>query len=152
ALAEFGGERLVVFVLNFADDLFEYVFERQDALDAAVFVDDYAQMDAAVLQALQDVAEPRRVGNENRLAHDLFQVELALFEQEWHDVLAVQHADYLVEIPAVNRQARVARDLELSHNLFKTGALLEGHDLRRRDHNFARGQVGEFKNVVDHLP
>src|SRR5215510_5136092 len=80
ALAEFRGQRLVVFVLDFADDLFEYVFERQDALDAAVFVDDYGQVDAAILQALQDVAEPGRVGNEDRLAHDLFQVEYALFE------------------------------------------------------------------------
>src|SRR6266545_479838 len=103
ALAEFRGERLVVFVL----DLAEYVFERQNALDAAVFVDDYGQVDAAILQALQDVAEPGRVRNEDRLAHDLFQVEYLLFEQEGHDVLAMEHADYLVEIPAVDGQARI---------------------------------------------
>src|SRR5262245_14488419 len=95
ALAEFRGQRLVVFVLDLADDLFEYVFERQNALDAAVFVDDYGQVDAAILQALQDVAEPGRVWNEDRLAHDLLQVEYLLFEQEWHDVLAMEHADYL---------------------------------------------------------
>src|SRR5262245_56388876 len=46
ALAEFRRQRLVVFILNLADDLFEYVFERQNALDAAVFVDDYGQVDA----------------------------------------------------------------------------------------------------------
>src|SRR6266540_1716509 len=151
ALAEFRGERLVVFVLDLADDLFEYVFERQNALDAAVFVDDYGQVDAAILQALQDVAEPGRVRNEDRLAHDLFQVEYLLFEQEGHDVLAMEHADYLVEIPAVDGQARIARDLKLAHDLLETGALFERHDLRRRDHNFARGQVGEFEDVVDHL-
>src|SRR6266545_4615470 len=151
ALAEFRGQRLVVFVLDLADDLFEYVFERQNALDAAVFVDDYGQVDAAILQALQDVAEPGRVRNEDRLAHDLFQVEYLLFEQEGHDVLAMEHADYLVEIPAVDGQARIARDLKLAHDLFETGALFERHDLRRRDHNFARGQVGEFEDVVDHL-
>src|SRR5262245_4549789 len=106
-LVEFRRQSLVVFVLNLADDLFEYVFERQNALDAAVFVDDYGQVDAAVLQALQDVTESGRVGNEDRLAHDLFQIELALFEQERHDVLAVKHSDYLVEIPAIDGQARI---------------------------------------------
>src|SRR5262245_27000829 len=106
ALTEFGGQRLVVFVLNLADDLFEYVF------DAAVFVDDYGQMDAALLQVFQDGAESGGIGDEDRLAHDLFQIEFALFEQERHDVLAVQHADYLVEIAAVNGQARIARDLK----------------------------------------
>src|SRR5215510_5430602 len=151
ALAEFRGQRLVVFVLAIADDLFEYVFERQNALDAAVFVDDYGQVDAAILQALQDVAEPGRVWNEDRLSHDLFQVEYLLFEQERHDVLAMEHADYLVEIPAVDGQARIARDLKLAHDLFETGALFERHDLGARDHNFARGQVGEFEDVVDHL-
>src|SRR5215475_7036936 len=151
ALAEFRGQRLVVFVLNLADDLFEYVFERQNALDAAVFVDDYRQMDAAILQTLQDVAESGRVRNEDRLAHDIFQIEAVLFEQEGHDVLAVKHADYLVEIPIVDGQARIARDLELAHDLLKTGALFERHDLGARDHNFARGQVGEFEDVVDHL-
>src|SRR5215813_232005 len=151
ALAEFRGQRFIVFVLNLADDLFEYVFERQNALDAAMFVNDYGQMDAAVLQALQDVAKPRRVGNEDRLAHDLFQVKLALFEQERHDVLAVQHSDYLVKIPAVNGQARIARHLKLAHDFFKTGALLQRHDLGARDHYLARGQVGEFKDVVDHF-
>src|SRR5262245_54061822 len=110
ALAEFRGQRLVVFVLDLADDLFEYVFERQNALDAAVFVDDYGQVDAAILQALQDVAESGRVGDEDRLAHDLLQVELAIFEQEGHDVLAVKHADYLVEIPAVDWPAGIAPD------------------------------------------
>src|SRR5262245_6301810 len=152
ALAEFCGQRLVMFVLNLADNLFEYVFERQNALDAAVFVDDYGQVDAAILQTLQDVTEPGRVGNEDRLAHDFFQVELALFEQEGHDVLAVKNADYLVEIPAVNGQAGIARDLKLAHCLFVTGALFERHDFRARDHNFARGQVGEFEDVVNHLP
>src|SRR5262245_6245778 len=151
ALTEFRGERLVVFVLNLADDLFEYVFERQNALYAAVFVDDYGQVDAAILQVLQDVAKPGRVGNEDRLAHDLFQIEFALFEQEGHDVLAVEHADYLVEIPAVDGQAGIARDLKLAHDIFETGALFERHDLGARDHNFARGQVGEFEDIVDHL-
>src|SRR5215813_1288485 len=109
-------------------------------------------MDAAFLQALQDVAESGRVWNEDRLAHDIFQFEAALFEQEGHDVLAVKHAGYLVEIPVVDRQARIARDLKLAHDLFKTGALFERHDLGSRDHNFARGQVGEIEDVVDHLP
>src|SRR5215475_2433009 len=152
ALAEFRGQRLVVFVLDFADDLFEYVFERQNALDAAVFVDDYRQMDAAILQTLQDVAESGRVRNEDRLAHDIFQIEAALFEQEGHDVLAVKHADNLVEIPFVDGQARIARDLKLAHDLLKTGALFERHDLGSRDHDFARGQVGEIEDVVNHLP
>src|SRR5262249_24736836 len=152
ALAEFCGQCFIVFVLNLADDLFEYVFERQNALDATVFVNDYGQMNAAVLQTLQDVAKPRRVGNENRLAHDFFQFEFALFEQERHDVLAVQHPNNLVEISAVNGQARIARHLKLAHDFFKTGALLQRHDLGARDHNLARGQVGEFKDVVDHLP
>src|SRR5262252_2647618 len=133
ALAEFRGQRLVVFVLDLADDLFEYVFERQNALDAAVFVDDYGQVNAGFLEALQDVAESGRVGDENRLAHDFFQIEASLFEQEGHDVLAVKHADYLVEIPVVDGQARIARELELAHDILKTGAPFERHDLSARD-------------------
>src|SRR5262249_15038265 len=146
ALAEFRGQDLVMFVLDLADDLFEYVFERQNALDAAVFVDDYRQMDAAFLQALQNVAEPGGVRKQDRLAHDLCQIEFALFEQEWHDVLAVQHAGDLVEIPVVNWQARITRDLELADDFLKTGALFESHDFSTRDHDFARRQVGEIEN------
>src|SRR5262249_15679312 len=127
ALAEFHGEGFIVFILNLADELFEYVFERKNAFDAAVFIDDYAQMVAALLQALQYVAEFGRVGNEDRLAHALCQIELALFEQAWHDIFAVEHADYLIEIPVVYRQAGIARDLKLAHDLFKPGALFERH-------------------------
>ena len=53
----------VVLVRNVADDLFEQVLERDYALDAAVLVDDKAEMKFLLLHLPQHILEPGRIDN-----------------------------------------------------------------------------------------
>ena len=99
----------VVFVGNIADDLFQKVFERDDALDTAVFVNDETEVKFFLLHLAQNVFEPRRINDVIRLFQNPVEFEHSRFdEQILHHVFAVQNAAHIVERFAVNRQTRIA--------------------------------------------
>ncbi len=65
----------VVLVLDVADDLLEHVLDRDQARDAAIFVDHDRHVVAARAELAQEHIEPLRLRHEHRRAQHLAHVE-----------------------------------------------------------------------------
>src|SRR5438445_4232146 len=98
----------VMLVRDVADDLLEQVLERNDALDAAVLIDDKAEMKLLVLHLTQHILEPRRIDHVIRFVDDRIDPELIWLANVADEIFAVYDAGDVVERVAIYRQTRVA--------------------------------------------
>jgi len=96
----------VVFVLDVADDLFEHVFDGDQAGDAAVFIDDDGHVIARDAEFAEQHVEALRFGDEDGRTQPVAQVEFG-FNLDAQQVLGEQHAEHLVSIAIDHRKARV---------------------------------------------
>ena len=68
--------RLVVFVVDVADNLFENIFKRHHALCAAEFVDHYGHMQLELAEILQKIVDHARFRHEICLAEQILPAEI----------------------------------------------------------------------------
>ena len=80
----------VMLIGNFADDLFEQVFERYNSLDAAVLIDDEAEMKFFLLHLPEHVFEPGGIDHVHRLLNYSFEFECLRPQNICQHVLAVR--------------------------------------------------------------
>src|SRR6185437_6990996 len=118
----------VVLVLDLADHGLQQVLDGDEAVGAAIFIDDDRHVDAARLHLLQQVADRHGGRHEQRFAHDVELadtgpearagyldaafvgriVELGRLDDPAQRILDVDKAGDVVEILGVDRQARMA--------------------------------------------
>ena len=101
----------VVFVLDVAHDLFQQVFDGDQARGAAVFIQRDGDVLLAGAEFLQEVADGLGLGHEERFAHDGTGglVSHLGVQQAAQDILGVEHADHVVPGVAEDRDAGMAR-------------------------------------------
>src|SRR5262245_29289785 len=139
------GARLrLVLVLDLPDDLFDQVFDGDQAGQPAVFVDDDRHRRLGFLHLGQQFVDRLGFGHEVGRARDLKATairfaELPVFEQVAH----VNHAFDIIHLAAVNGQPRIFRfNHQVAHG-FERRAGLDGDDTRTRRHHFTGGAVAE---------
>src|SRR6185503_7543620 len=96
---------LVMLVRDLAHDLFQQIFERDDAFEPAVFVDYKSKMHLRLLHLAQDGLKPRSINDVHRRLQNVFEPEFFRMKQIRHHVLAVYKAADVVERLPVNGQA-----------------------------------------------
>ena len=87
----------VEFVRDVPHDLFKNVFDRDEARDAAEFVDDEREVAARALEVAQEHVDRLRLGNEARRTQELAHVELGI-DHEAQKVLGVQNPLHVVQV------------------------------------------------------
>ena len=105
----------VELIVNFADHLFEDVFERDQAEYRAEFVDSHRQAGAVNAQLEKQFDGGFRLGNNENFAQHVaemkFRGRLIFFrsaraiEQNPDEILDVNETDYVIEIAFVDRNA-----------------------------------------------
>src|SRR5262249_44523546 len=86
----------IVLVLNFADDLFNYILKSDDTFNSAMLVHDNSEMGLSVLKQTHCIVQPGGIRNEYRLSQQLRQPERLRIMEVRHQVLAMQNADNVV--------------------------------------------------------
>ena len=71
------GQLLVELVFDFADDLFEHVFHSEQAGDRSEFIHDQRHVGVLLAKLLQHLHERFGFGHDQRLAHDVREIETA---------------------------------------------------------------------------
>ncbi len=135
-----------------ADDFFENVFERHQASDVAILIDDERDAPAVTLKVQQLHAERRAFGNEIAFALAR-QLQQPLSRQvgacqRVRDLLHVQDADDVVEIVLAHRQARVRRRAQRVEDRVPIVADVDAGDLAARDHDVIDLDVVEVEQLV----
>lgn len=147
-----GAFRRVVLVLDFADDLLDQVFDGDQSMGPAIFVDDHRHVDAGLAHLLQKVGDRHGFGNEEDVAPDAAHVEGSVAVPLPHDVADVDHAHDVVEIAAMDGHARVAVRLDRLHHLVERRRDFDRRDVVARDHGVLDGQRAEAEKVEQQVP
>src|SRR5579872_7239770 len=90
--AAVGGLFFVELIADIADDLFEDIFEGDDAAGAAEFVDDYGKVDLFLLEFLQEVFDEFMLMNEIDGSKEAMPVEIIGLGEVGDEVPGMDHA------------------------------------------------------------
>ena len=150
-----GGFFGVVLVADVAHDHLEDVLERDDAAHPAELVDDHRHVQAAMRASR--AARSRRpafratklTGARTRSPSGV-SLQLVVLEQA-KEVFGVEKADDVVDLVAVNREARVALAGDEAKHLGRGVSTSMAETLRAGDHHVAGDQVLQLEHVADHL-
>ena len=156
AVGAFGHHRrldVVVLVGDVAGDGFDQVLDRYQAVDAAVFVHHQRQMDA--LRAASAAADPApavcgaTISGLRRIAS---RREFLRPADIGKNVLDVDHADDVVELLAIDRQAGVAVVADQLDRLVQGHVGAHGDDVGARHHDVVGGGFAQPQDVGDQQP
>jgi len=142
----------IVFVFDFAEDLFEDVFEGDNAGGGAVLIDDDGHVGGVGTEDVDQVRERTGFWDEDGHAHDVAQVELggAVAEHQHLDqVLQVDDADDLIGAFFKDREAGELVFVEEDEELFEGGVDGHGDHVAAGDHDLAGGVFFEFQEAVN---
>ena len=144
--------RLVVLVLDVADDLFDEVLDRDDPVGTRELVDHDREVGALGAHVGEHVESAARLWHVERLAHQLGPVgrRLEAPGEVREDVLDVHHPDHLVERVTVDRQTRMAMFGESVDQLCPGGVGGHSDDLAARDGDVVGVVVAEMEQVAQH--
>src|SRR3954447_5964120 len=153
AVAEVDDRSFVFLVLvrDLADDLFDDVFDRDDARRAAVFVDNHRHLNVLALKLAQQFRHFFRLADEVRRTRDLGRRRRLVLDQRFEDFLDVNDADDLVDAPLVNRDARVFRIAEEPRQFIERMRGVERQHVDAWRHQLAGHAVAEIDDGLDHL-
>ena len=140
-------------VLDVADDLLDDVLEGDDAAQRAVLVDHDGEMLVPLAEGLELVEQDRRFGNEPRRRHDLVDLDPGRPAGGAHgaeQVLGVHHADHVVGLAAIERDAGVGRRQHLRHDRVGRLVGVDQHDVAAMGHDVADRAVAEIEDGAQH--
>ncbi len=137
---------LVVLVGDVADDGLDQVLDRDQAVDAAVFVDHQRHVGALLAHLQQQVEHRDRRHHEQRLAFDRLQAEGPGLADRGEDILDVHHAGDVIEAFAVDRVAGVPVRW-ISAIAWSSEAFGHGHDVGARHHDVVGGAIAQLQDV-----
>ena len=139
----------VVFVLDFADEFFENVFEGDDAGGTAVFVDDDGEMRLLLLEFGEEVADLLRfrrvVGWMDKIRKRFSCIDFILVQK----VFRVNHTDNLVDGLIIDGNAAVAGFENQFDGVFYITVRTDGVDIDAGRHDFMDGCVIKFEGAGD---
>src|SRR5690606_24914109 len=140
---------LVVFVFDFADDLFENVFHGDEACSTAVFVDDDGQVVAAAAEVAQQHIKAFGFRHEDCGAYQGPQVELGVVDGK-QQILGEQNSHDIVAVVFVDGKARVARFDDDGQHFGQGAPDVEHIHFGARHHDVGHGLIGDFERTGKH--
>ena len=148
-LAEILGH-FVVFIPDLADQLFQDVFQRDDALGSAVFVHDYGQMMMLFAQGAEQLGD---LGGTGRIQGGCDEVVDGggLFQTGQIEVLLMDHADDVVDGAVIDRQTGIAGIGEGLRQLLEGSLVGDGNDIDTGRQNFLDFHIVELDGTPDEL-
>ena len=144
----------VVLVLQFADDLFDGVFDGDQAGDAAVFIHDDSHMLAGALHLVEQVVDRLGFGHQHRVTDDGFDIagyRRGIERRGAHGILQVCHADQIIHIIADDRYTgESGTGAQFQHVLQRLPAFDANH-ISARHHDLTRQRFGQRQYVAQHF-
>src|SRR5208283_4350105 len=144
---------LFVLIAALADDLFDQIFDRDQATDTAVLINHDGHANIVALHLAQQFAPQLGFGNEvhigfHQVANGLaVRLDIGNLQQ----VLGIDDAFDVIDIALVHRYARVGMFLHQIRKFVDRRADWNSDDLRPRRHNLPHRFVAELNHRLDEV-
>src|SRR5216684_4576419 len=143
---------MAVLFADFADNLFDEVFDGREPRDGAIFVHDDSHVLIFLAHFFEKLGAQLGFRNEQRGTHQFADAAgggVAL--RDLQKVLGKNDADDVFERAFVNGQARESRFHDQLAKRFDGGAGLNGDDVRAGRHHFADALVAELDDLLEQV-
>ena len=141
----------IVLASRIVDDFGDDVIEGHQPDRASELIDHEGRVDSLVLESFEQDIGVGVASNRWELTNQRRKVERLVRLADPNEVLYVQQADHMVEVVTKDRVARDARSHNSLRNIGARGIVRDGFDVGPRGHQFFRGQLFKFEDVVDDL-
>ena len=140
--------RQIIFVANIADQLLRHILQRDDAVGAAIFVDDHRQMNATLTQQFKAWQQLRRARQRNAFARHVgnrLRLGIANVEQVAH----MHKAKHIVEILAGHRITGIRHFAHVRGRIPDRHGTIQKHHVGAWAHHFGHNRFGCVEHVVE---
>src|SRR5271154_7216773 len=151
----------IEFVVNFANHLFEDIFEGDETEDAAELVNHYGQSDVVRAQLKKEFARGLGFRNDQHLTQHAAQSKrwrgLAFFESAFaiekrpQHIFDVHEAENVILRATVHGNARALRGGKGAHHFVERGLDGKRVHVRARNHDFANLDLANFDSAENKL-
>ena len=139
-------------VLDLTDNFLDQVFDRDQAVDPAEFVDHHRNMGSCLAHLDEEVEDRRRRRDEQHLAQQRRQLGLAVLGDRAEHILDVHEADHIIEGLAIHRNPRMTL-LDHAFDDFGERRLgVERHDIDARHHHVGSRLVVDLEDIANQQP
>ena len=149
--AAIGGFFVVELIADVADDLFEDIFERDDAAGAAEFVDDNGKMDLLLLEFLQEVFDQLVFVYEVDRPDKGMPVKAIGLAEGTDEVAALDGASELVEAAFIHGQAGVVQVLYFLLQLAEAEVIADAANIQAGPHDLPDGDAAELDDAFEDI-
>jgi len=143
-------------IFDIADDLLDQIFDGDEAVGTAIFVDHQRELDMRRLHLHQQIEHRHRWRHKQDRPLDFADSGVApaksaiLRLDKSQHVLEVNQADGIVECLAIDRKPRMLRLTEQHDKIRNGGVLLDRHDVGARDHDIADLEFTDLEQIGEH--
>ncbi len=146
----------IVLVLDVADDLLENIFQRDEAHDHAIFVDDQREMGLALAgrpaTGLADVVVFGHVPGVERDILDLEMRDVAARRLDRaQEILGVQYADDIVRLAAPDRHPRIGRIDHLADEFMRRQIGIDRVHFGPVNHHVLDDEFAQLEQAAEHV-
>ena len=141
----------VEFVLNIADYFFKHVFECDHAHGAAKLVDYDGKVRMLPQKKVEQLLERHHFRDRCQVALNPHQVGVWITHHR-DQLLDVNKADCVIEMPATKRKAGVSRLQSFLYVVFESILQIEVNDFPARSHDIADDATAKIERVNEKVP
>ena len=142
-----------MFIVDFTGDFLNEILHCDDAGKSAVLVDEHRYLPVGRLHLLEENVDVLALGHQVRRVQDAAHIHLfkPVFARLDDKIFHIKHADDVVGVPFVNRDAGVFCREQLVEILAHRAAGIDEKDVGPGGHDLLRDDVVKLKNAVDHF-
>ena len=134
---------------DFAHDLLDQILDRQQPVDAAILVHHQRQVHTRLTHLQQQVEHRYLRRHHQRVTQQAFQLKRFGPADIGIDVLDVDHADDLIQLLAIDRQAAMALAPDVLQRLVQRHIHRHGDDIGAWDHDVVGRLTPQTQHVGD---
>ena len=142
-----------MFVFNLAGDFLDNILDRNQTFGAVIFVKNDRQMGAGCAHFCQQIEYAHGFRNEARLPEKWGYIVrmFSAFGDNCEDILDMDHADNIVEILAIDRNAAMAVFGKNIDKVAKRGAFLDSDHVGPGNGYIVNPVLAEMQHIAQHF-
>ena len=141
----------VEFVFDVAQNLLDYILQRYQAADAAVFVHHHGQVVVHIAKLFKQHVQRLALGHEHGWAQHVFELELFGIEGVFEQVFGVQDAEHVIFVVGNHGEAGMGGAHHIGDDAADAVAGLHHVHLGAADHGVAHFQPAEINDFFQPL-
>ena len=141
---------VIIFIIDFADNLFHDILQGDNATGSAKLINDYGDMNLVVLKLTQQCIQTLGFRNKIRRSDQALPSEVVRLADVWKQVFDIQHATNIVGIRFEHRNTAVVIVNDTFQHILKGSIDVEVNDILTAGHHILWSLITKTDDTPQH--